>query len=133
MANFIEKLFRVDARVLKKYSREADRVLEYEKEMRALSDEDLNNLSKDLSIEYICEKCHLIMLWYSYAFTPIKITQEQVNTLNDLIYGEHCIVITNLTGYLRFLPSKKTYEDFVLNLWVGEEISPKFFVEKLII
>ena len=41
MANFIEKLFRVDARVLKKYSREADRVLEYEKEMRALSDEDL--------------------------------------------------------------------------------------------
>ena len=38
MANFIEKLFRVDARVLKKYSREADRVLEYEKEMRALSD-----------------------------------------------------------------------------------------------
>ena len=41
MANFIEKLFRVDARVLKKYSREADRVLEYENEMRALSDEDL--------------------------------------------------------------------------------------------
>lgn len=41
MANFIEKLFRVDARVLKKYSREADRVLEYEKEMRALSDEEL--------------------------------------------------------------------------------------------
>ena len=41
MENFIEKLFRVDARVLKKYSREADRVLEYENEMRALSDEDL--------------------------------------------------------------------------------------------
>ena len=57
---------------------------------------------------------------------------NRLNTLNDLIYGEHCIVITNLTGYLRFLPSKKTYEDFVLNLWVGEEISPKFFVEKLI-
>ena len=57
---------------------------------------------------------------------------NRLNTLNDLIYGERCIVITNLIGYLRFLPSKKTYEDFVLNLCVGEEISPKFFVEKLI-
>ena len=41
MGNFIEKLFRVDARVLKKYSHEADKVIAYEKEMRALSDEDL--------------------------------------------------------------------------------------------
>ena len=41
MANFIEKLFRVDARVLKKYEREADKVIAYEKEMRALSDEEL--------------------------------------------------------------------------------------------
>ena len=55
-----------------------------------LSDEDLNNLSKELSIEYICEKCNLIMLWCDYAFTPIKITQEQVNTLNELI-SHKCI------------------------------------------
>ena len=41
MANFIEKLFRVDARVLKKYSREADKVIAYEKEMRALTDDEL--------------------------------------------------------------------------------------------
>lgn len=41
MANFIEKLFRVDARVLKKYEKEADKVIAYEKEMRALSDEEL--------------------------------------------------------------------------------------------
>ena len=41
MGNFIEKLFRVDARVLKKYSHEADKVIAYEKEMRALSDEEL--------------------------------------------------------------------------------------------
>ena len=41
MGNFIEKLFRVDARVLKKYSHEADKVIDYEKEMRALSDEEL--------------------------------------------------------------------------------------------
>ena len=41
MANFIEKLFRVEQRVLHKYSREADKVLAYEDEMRALSDEEL--------------------------------------------------------------------------------------------
>ena len=41
MANFIEKLFRVDERVLKKYSKMADHVLAYEEEMAKLSDEEL--------------------------------------------------------------------------------------------
>ena len=41
MANFIEKLFRVDERVLKKYSKMADKVLAYEEEMAKLSNEEL--------------------------------------------------------------------------------------------
>jgi len=41
MANFIEKLFRVDERVLKKYSKMADHVLAYEEEMSKLTDEEL--------------------------------------------------------------------------------------------
>ena len=41
MANFIEKLFRVEARVLKKYNREADKVLSFEEKMRQLSDDEL--------------------------------------------------------------------------------------------
>ena len=41
MANFIEKLFRVDERVLKKYSKMADKVLAYEDEMAKLSNEEL--------------------------------------------------------------------------------------------
>ena len=41
MANFIEKLFRVDERVLKKYSKMADHVLAYEEEMSKLSNEEL--------------------------------------------------------------------------------------------
>ena len=41
MANFIEKLFRVDERVLKKYNRAAEKVLAYEEQMRALSDDEL--------------------------------------------------------------------------------------------
>ena len=41
MANFIEKLFIVDERVLKKYSKMADHVLAYEEEMSKLSNEEL--------------------------------------------------------------------------------------------
>ncbi len=41
MANFIEKLFRIDARVLKKYEKEADKVIAFEDTMKALSDEEL--------------------------------------------------------------------------------------------
>ncbi len=41
MANIIEKIFRFDARTLKKYEKEADKVLAYESEMASLSDEQL--------------------------------------------------------------------------------------------
>ena len=41
MSNFIEKIFRFDARVLKKYAKQADKVLAYENEMAALSDDEL--------------------------------------------------------------------------------------------
>ena len=41
MANFIEKLFRIDARILKKYDKEADKVLALEDQMKALSDDEL--------------------------------------------------------------------------------------------
>ena len=41
MANFIEKMFRVDERVLKKYDKMADKVLAFEEEIAKLSDEEL--------------------------------------------------------------------------------------------
>ena len=41
MANFIEKIFRFEARILKKYEREAEKVMAYEEEMKALSDDEL--------------------------------------------------------------------------------------------
>ena len=41
MANFIEKIFRFEARTLKKYSKQADKVIAYENEMAALSDDEL--------------------------------------------------------------------------------------------
>ena len=41
MSNFIEKIFRFDARTLKKYAKEADKVIAFEKEMASLSDDEL--------------------------------------------------------------------------------------------
>jgi len=41
MANFIEKIFKFDARAVKKYEKEADKVIAYADEMAALSDEEL--------------------------------------------------------------------------------------------
>ncbi|MCQ2796979.1 MAG: preprotein translocase subunit SecA [Bacilli bacterium] len=43
MANFIEKLFRLEERELNKYAREADRVLAYDEAMTALSDDELKH------------------------------------------------------------------------------------------
>ena len=41
MANIIEKIFHLEKRELNRYAREADRVISYEKEMRALTDDEL--------------------------------------------------------------------------------------------
>ena len=41
MANFIEAIFHLEKRELNRYAREADRVMSYEKEFRALTDDEL--------------------------------------------------------------------------------------------
>jgi len=43
VANFIEKIFRLEERELNKYAREADRVIAYDEAMTALSDEELKH------------------------------------------------------------------------------------------
>ena len=45
---------------------------------------------------------------------------------------EKCVVITNLTGYLRFLPEKEQYQSSVINLEIGNQISRDDLYEKLI-
>ncbi len=49
----------------------------------------------------------------------------RLETLNDLLNKQPRIVITNLMGYLRYLPSLKIYQKNILTLKVGEEINPK--------
>ena len=65
------------------------------------------------------------------AISPdLQITR--LEAINEIISGKRLIVITNLMGYLRYLPTRKVYEDFILSLRVGDVISPQTLVKKLI-
>ena len=56
----------------------------------------------------------------------------RLETIRMILSRESSIVITNLMGYLRFLPNKETYFNHILSLKVGDVISPEKLVEKLI-
>ena len=65
------------------------------------------------------------------AISPdLRITR--LETINKIISGGNIIVITNLMGYLRFLPSKETYINHILKINVGKIISPKELVNNLV-
>ena len=65
------------------------------------------------------------------AISPdLQITR--LETINEIIKNESLIVITNLMGYLRFLPERKLYEEFILELKVGSTISPQKLVQRLV-
>ncbi len=55
----------------------------------------------------------------------------RLETLNELLINSKKIVVTHLMGYLRYLPSVKTYKENILKLQVGFEIEPQKLVEKL--
>ena len=56
---------------------------------------------------------------------------NRLETMNHLQDDKPSIVITNLMGYLRFLPSKSTYTKSILDLKVGSTIEPSLLVNKL--
>ena len=59
----------------------------------------------------------------------LKLTR--LDTLNRIISSDNNIIITNLMGYLRYLPTEDIYKSSILNLKVGDTINPKVLVEKL--
>ena len=64
------------------------------------------------------------------AISPdLEITR--LETLNETLNKEPKIIITNLMGYLRFLPTKKSFENSVLKLNCNMEIEPYKLIEKL--
>ena len=65
------------------------------------------------------------------AISPdLKITR--LETINSVLNSKKAIIITNIMGYLRFLPTKNRYRNSLISLSLGQEISPVKLVEKLI-
>lgn len=64
------------------------------------------------------------------AISP-ELRYNRLETINKVLEQPN-IVITNLMGYLRFLPTKKNYQQVFLNLEVGNTINPQELVEKLV-
>ena len=57
---------------------------------------------------------------------------ERLNTLKSLIFDDQKIVVTNLMGYLRFLPSNNVFKSSSFTLKKNDIINPKSLVDKLI-
>ena len=57
---------------------------------------------------------------------------ERVNTLKCLISNEPKVIVTNLMGYLRFLPSNNVFKSYSFTLNKDDIINPKSLVDKLI-
>ncbi len=74
------------------------KVIEIFKREFKLSDENFNNFPEELSVDYICKKCHLIMLWYDYAYAPIRINKDQIKTLDKLV--SHKCVSENIWKFI---------------------------------
>ena len=56
----------------------------------------------------------------------------RLETIHQLVHNQRKIVITNLMGYLRFLPKCLNYDNFIISLKTGDIISPNKLVEKLV-
>ena len=56
---------------------------------------------------------------------------SRLETINNIINNDSSIVITNLMGYLRFLPTKNSFIDSFISLKIGDTISPKELISKL--
>ena len=56
----------------------------------------------------------------------------RLETIHSIVNDKPSIVITNLMGYLRYLPKKDNYLDHIINLKKGDVIDPKDLVSKLV-
>ena len=56
------------------------------------------------------------------AISP-ELQLDRVNTLNKLVCGDKYIVITNLMGVLRYLPTSELWKSSFINIKVGDEIN----------
>lgn len=64
------------------------------------------------------------------AISP-ELMMRRLETLNELLKNNNKIVITNLMGFLRFLPKKELYQKNVLNLKVNMDFNISELASKL--
>ena len=89
------------------------------------------------SIESYTENVYLFPMDDFLTSEAIAISPEleiiRLETLNETLKNNtNNIYITNLMGYMRFLPSKRDFVSSILKVEVGNEISPSSLVQKLI-
>lgn len=54
---------------------------------------------------------------------------NRLDTLNQIISGNKLIIVTNLMGYLRYLPAKVNYKNSIKKLALGDEYSQQDLVQ----
>ena len=64
------------------------------------------------------------------AISP-EFKTERINTLNKLIYDDKYIVITNLMGVLRYLPTKEMWKSKIINIKKDIDIDREQFINSL--
>ena len=88
------------------------------------------------SIQNYTDSCYLFPMDDFLTSEALVISPDlefnRLETINDIISGNGNIVITNLMGYLRYLPTKKNYQQFFVDIKLNEEINPQKLVEKLV-
>ena len=63
------------------------------------------------------------------ASPELKVTR--LETIDNIINNEKGIIITNLMGYLRFLPSKETFKQSYITIETGKEYNMETLIKKL--
>ena len=65
------------------------------------------------------------------AMSP-ELKTTRLETLKAILDKKKCIVVTNLMGYLRYLPKKEIFEESFIKLSKDKEINPILIGEKLV-
>jgi len=87
------------------------------------------NISKHYKNTYLFPMDDFLTSVAIASSPELKVTR--LETLNNLINEDKAIVITNLMGYLRFLPTPDTYRKSFINLKVGMEYNIASLIKQL--
>ena len=70
-------------------------------------------------------------LFFKKMIKSNELLSERLDVLNSLLSNDKQIVVTDTTGYLKYLPLKNEYESRIVNLRVGDTLLYDEFISKL--